>query len=188
VSPILGIWASQNYVRITNSYESIATQTVGAGGAASVTFSSIPSTFKHLQIRGIGRSSDGGAADVTGRLQFNSDTATNYSWHRFYGYGSGGGGADASANATFVPFSTVLANGNLANCFSVLVCDILDYENTNKFKTTRAIAGGDYNTGGMVYMVSGNWRSTSAVTSIVLSPSSGNWLQYSSFGLYGIRG
>ena len=49
--PILGIIASQDYNRVTNSYESIATVTVGSGGSSSLTFSSIPATYTHLQIR-----------------------------------------------------------------------------------------------------------------------------------------
>jgi hypothetical protein len=172
---------------VTSSYESIATVTVGSGGSATVSFSSIPSTFKHLQIRGLGRSTDAGGSDVTGRLQFNTDTGTNYSTHRLYGYGSSAG-ADASSSTNGISFATILADGNLASCFSASVCDILDYADTNKFKTTRSLAGGDYNTGGMMFFNSGNWRSTSAVTSITLFPSSGNWKQYSSFALYGIKG
>ena len=176
-----------NSAILPGSYESIATVTVGASGAATVSFSSIPSTFKHLQIRGIGRSTDGGGADVTGRLQFNSDTAANYSTHRLYGYGSSAG-ADGTANASQISFASILADGNLASCFSVSVCDILDYADTNKYKTTRSLTGGEYNSGGMMFVNSGSWRSTSAVTSIVLFPSSGSWKQYSSFALYGIRG
>jgi hypothetical protein len=171
----------------TNSYESIATVTVGAGGSSSISFTSIPSTYKHLQIRGIGRSSDSGGADVTGRLQFNSDTATNYSSHRLYGYGSSAG-ADAATSVAQISFASILANGNTASCFSSVVCDILDHADTNKFKTTRSLTGGDYNTGGMMFLTSGNWRSTSAVSSITLFLSSGNWLQYSQFALYGIKG
>ena len=171
---------------VTNSYESIQTVTLSSS-QANITFSSIPATFKHLQIRGISRSTDGGGADVTGRLQFNSDTATNYSTHRLYGYGSSAG-ADAASTTNGISFASVLADGNPASCFSGLVCDILDYKDTNKYKTTRSLSGGDYNTGGMMYLTSGNWRSTSAVTSILLFPSSGDWKQYSSFALYGIKG
>ena len=120
-------------------------------------------------------------------MQFNTDTATNYSTHRLYGYGSSAG-ADASASTNGISFATILADGNLASCYSGSVCDILDYADTNKYKTTRSLAGGDYNTGGMMFLTSGNWRSTTAVTSITLFPSSGNWKQYSSFALYGIKG
>jgi hypothetical protein len=55
--PILGIIASAITGNlVTTSYESIATVTVGGGGAATVAFTSIPATYTHLQIRGIGRS------------------------------------------------------------------------------------------------------------------------------------
>jgi hypothetical protein len=188
MNPILGIVASSISGNLsTNSYESIQTVTVGSGGQSSITFSSIPATFKHLQIRGIGRSADTGTNDVTGYLRFNSDTASNYSSHRLYGYGSSAG-ADSAVSAAQISFATVLANGNAASCFSGIVCDILDYTNTNKYKTTRSLAGGETNSLGMMFVTSGNWRDTSAVSSITLTNSGGNWVQYSSFALYGIRG
>jgi hypothetical protein len=188
MTPMLGIMASSisGSKAVTKSYESIQTVTVGSGGQSSVVFSSIPATFKHLQIRGIGRSTDGGGADVTGRLQFNSDTATNYSTHRLYGYGSSAG-ADASSSTNGISFASILANGNLASCFSAAVCDILDYADVNKYKTTRSLSGGDYNTGGSIYLTSGNWRSTSAVTSILLFPSSGSWLANTTYALFGVK-
>ena len=82
--PVLGIIASQisgHLFQPTGAYDSIATSTVGAGGAASIVFSSIPSTYTHLQIRGIVRIS----AIAEMRMQFNGDTATNYSWHELSG-------------------------------------------------------------------------------------------------------
>jgi hypothetical protein len=172
---------------VDTAFDSLQTVTVGAGGSASISFTSIPSTYKHLQIRGIGRSTDGSTNDVTGRLQFNTDTGSNYSSHRIYGYGSSAG-SDASTSATQISFATILADGNTASCFSAVVCDVLDYANVNKNKTTRSITGGETNSLGMMFATSGNWRSTSAVTSITLFPSSGNWKQYTEFALYGIKG
>jgi hypothetical protein len=56
VTPIsLGIFASANQSAGTTSYESIAVSTVGSGGASSVSFTSIPGTYSHLQIRYLGR-------------------------------------------------------------------------------------------------------------------------------------
>jgi len=75
--PILGTVASQFSSKPFNSYESIQTVTVGAGGTATVTFSSIPATYTHLQIRGIARASADTQLDVT----LNSDTGSNYSYH-----------------------------------------------------------------------------------------------------------
>ena len=76
-----------------------------------------------------------------------------------------------------------------ANAFGVTIIDILDYANTNKYKTFRSLVGSDTNdTNGAVGLASGSWRSTSAITSITLSNNvSGNLAQYSSFALYGIK-
>jgi hypothetical protein len=185
--PILGIIASsfRSAAGPVGAYDALATVTLSAT-AASITFAGIPTGYKHLQLRGIGRSTDGSTNDVTGRLQFNADTAANYSTHRLYGYGSSAG-ADASANASQISFATILADGNTASCFSASICDILDYENVNKFKTTRSLAGGDANNLGMMFMTSGNWRSTSAVTSITIFPSSGSWTANTTYALYGAK-
>lgn len=181
---MLGIIASQNYPRITNSYESIQTVTVGAGGQASISFTSIPSTFKHLQIRGIARQAGGG--DTQNYMRFNGDTATNYSTHAVFGYGSGTGvlGND-NVNYMSVAAATSLAT----NVFVGVVVDILEYSNANTYKTMRAISGDDQNGGGYVWFSSGNWRNTSAINSITIyNNSSQNFVQYSSFALYGIKG
>ena len=75
----------------TTSFESIATVTVGSGGSSSISFSSIPSTYKHLQVRCIARSSRTQNSGY-GVIRFNSDTGTNYSYHSL-----AGDGASASA-------------------------------------------------------------------------------------------
>ena len=80
----------------TNSYESIATVTVGAGGSSSISFSSIPSTYKHLQIRSINLSS---STDNNILMRFNSDSGANYSRHYVYGDGASVG-ASATTSAT----------------------------------------------------------------------------------------
>lgn len=182
MSPILGIWASQNYPRITNSYESIATTTVGAGGVSSISFSSIPSTYKHLQIRAIARCSlDSGRL----RFQFNGDTGTNYSDTYIY---ADGASASGSSGANISRLSGAFSNAT-ANTFGANIIDILDYQNSNKFKATRTLSGIDYNgTGGELIFWSGSWRSTATISSILMYFDSGNITQYSSFALYGIRG
>lgn len=160
-------------------YESIATVTVGAGGSSTITFNSIPSTYTHLQIRAISKG-DGSTANAT--FQFNSDTGSNYSWHILYGNGSSALAA-GGANATFIYLGTQSAT---ANTFSTEIIDILDYANTNKYKTVRCLTGYENNSAGEVGVFSGSWRSTSAVSSIVFSLGT-NFRQYSSFALYGIK-
>jgi hypothetical protein len=184
VSPILGIFASANQVQFIASpaFESIATVTVGGGGAASVAFTSIPATYTHLQIRYSGRNTVDNNAAVY--MTVNGDTGSNYSWHQIFGSGSSVG-TQASTSATFM---SVGQESSTSNVFDSHVIDILDYAKTNKNKTFRTLGGWDESTQGRVFLRSGLWMNTSAITSITLTPSSSNFAQYSSFALYGIKG
>ena len=169
----------------TNSYESIATVTVGSGGASTITFSSIPSTYKHLQIRGIGRTS-GSSTDSS--MIFNSDSSSGsyYANHQIFGDGSSATAATSPTSTRLDPFY-VPGSGVTSSVFAGFVVDILDYQNTNKNKTLRTLQGFDANGSGFVIFRSGLWIKTNAITQIEWSVS-GNWAQYSSFALYGIKG
>jgi hypothetical protein len=190
VSPILGIWASQNYVRVTNSYESISTVTVGSGGQSSITFSSIPSTYKHLQVRAIGRSV---AADTSFGYDmtcfFNGDsTLGNYYNHYMFGNGSSVG---AGTNVNNAIFGGVFGAGSSANTFSTMIMDFLDYSSTSKTKVGRLLEGFDSGGGStnLVMIQSTLWNNTSAISSLTFNVRSGTGFgQYSSFALYGIKG
>jgi hypothetical protein len=189
VSPILGIWASQNYTRyqLPTSFDSIATTTVGSGGANSITFSSIPSTYTHLQIRGIAREKASG--DTLYNLMFatfNSDTGSNYAYHYLRGSGSAAA-AGAGTSQTSMSFGGIVQGGNTASVFGANVIDILDYANTSKYKTVRTLFGYDANGSGYAVLASDLWQSTSAISSITLTPANG-FAQYSSFALFGIKG
>ena len=186
MSPILGIIASSNFQKVTSSYESIATTTLSTA-TASVTFSSIPATYTHLQIRLIGRSDRAANLDSL-RIQANSDTASNYTEHGLYGDGASAG-AFAATSQAYMQFYRIAGANAGASTFGAIYIDILDYANTNKFKTARSIGGADNNGSGEIYLTSGLWRSTSAITSLNLYPGVGtNFVQYSSFALYGIKG
>lgn len=168
-------------------YDSIATVSVGSGGASTVTFSSIPSTYQHLQIRYISRSA---RADITDwiKLNFNSDTGNNYAFHYLRGNGSFPS-TSGTASTNYIGAGTSVAQTGGTNMFGVTVLDILDYANTNKNTTTRSLSGEDRDTAGFVYFESGLWMNTNAVNTIILTCGSGsNWSQHSSFALYGIRG
>jgi hypothetical protein len=190
VSPILGIWASSQTAGSLGDYESIATTTVGAGGTGTITFSSIPSTYTHLQIRGIVRANTGGSVGTDGLvMRFNSDSGSNYtSSHVLYGTGAT---AAAGASATSQTSGFVVnfpGSGATSSSFGVVVADVLDYANTNKYKTVRGLGGYDGNdTNGIVTLRSFAWMSTSAVNTITLSYYL-DFAQYSSFALYGIKG
>jgi hypothetical protein len=181
-----------NPVFVPPSYESIATVTVGSGGAADVTFTSIPSTFTHLQIRGISKSTVTNAGNTYDYLivQFNSDTGSNYSQHGLVGSGSSASAFGNATQTSTIAGFMVRADAAAANMFSASVTDILDYKSTSKYKTIRTLTGNDVNgTPGAVGFVSGLWQNTAAITSIVLKNGVGyNFAQYSQFALYGIRG
>lgn len=177
-----------------SDYDSIATVTVGAGGTSSVEFTSIPATYKHLQIRVLSQSTYSASADQDAfSLQFNGDTASNYSDHKLIGNGSSASAA-ARTNGSYIElYQQTNAQYTGGVIFTVGVIDILDYADTNKYKTVRALAGNDTNgTGGepgRIFFSSGNWRSTNAITSIKFQSSSmtRGFLQYSHFALYGIK-
>jgi hypothetical protein len=187
MSPILGIIASQDYPRVTSSYESIATTTLGTT-TASITFSSIPATFTHLQIRLIARSTRSSGISQY-KLNFNSDTAGNYAGHYLFGDGAAVLVGFDGASQTYLWGNPIAANNTLANTFGPGVVDILDYTNTNKYKTIRILGGNDENGGGFVGFLSGVWMSSSAITSITIGePYGANFAAYTSAALYGIKG
>lgn len=191
MSPILGIWASadQSQFISTNSYESISTVTVGSGGSSTITFSSIPSTYKHLQIRGIARDNNAVNDTTSIKLTFNSDTTSTYVRHYLYADGAGTPVSGYNATTGFTYQGAVAQNSTTANCFGVMIIDILDYQNTNKYKTIRTLSGADYNGSGAISLQSGLWQSTSAITNIsFISGSSANFMQYSQFALFGVKG
>lgn len=193
LNTLAGIIASSG-AGVANSYESIATVTVGAGGAANIEFTSIPSTYQHLQIRFIAQTNRATYGVDEFRLQLNSDTGNNYARHRLAGTGS-----SVEANAT-TSTSYINSQGSVATTtagsafFGAGVIDLLDYANTNKYKTVRTLNGADINGtiagyGGSIGFASGLWQNTNAITSIKMYPDVGTlWSQYSSFALYGIKG
>lgn len=167
-----------------SAFELIETQTVGAGGAASITFSSIPQTYKHLQIRAITRYTVAGNSTT---IRFNSDSAANYSWHALYGTGAVAG-SSSGVNQTFGLIEAAAIGHDTTYMFASIT-DILDYANTSKNKTVRALSGIDTNSNASeIDLLSTNWRSTSAINSITLGINgSQSFAQYSTFSLYGIK-
>ena len=184
MSPILGIYASQisgHLFAPSGAYDSIATATF-TGSALSVTFSSIPSTYTHLQIRGLARTPSGNDQID---LRFNGDSGNNYSMH-----GLSGDGASVASEGYGTQNRIFAVNSPVTNAdvYCVSVIDILDYANTNKNTTVRTLQGRDTNGAGILALNSGAWYNTAAVTSITLAARVYNPTSISSFALYGIKG
>ncbi len=172
----------------TTAYESIATVTVGSGGSSAITFSSIPSTYQHLQVRMLFRDTRAVVGDYAS-LQFNSDTGSNYALHLLSGSGASAA-AGGYSSQTSIDISRVAGSSATASVFGAAILDILDYANTNKYTTTRSLGGVDNNGSGEIVLNSGLWMNTAAVSTITIKAQAGsaNFSQYSSFALYGIKG
>ena len=180
-----------------SSFESISTVTVGAGGSSSISFTSIPSTYTHLQVRGSYQTQRPSYITDDVYYYFNGDsTGTTYSWHNLVGgFGAtptvaAGGGGNQPKNLLQWNSTTT---GIAASVQTACIIDILDYANVNKYKTSRSLHGYDVNANvsyaGTVALSSGNWRNTAAINSVTFTTDSATgFAQYSKFALYGIKG
>ena len=175
----LGILAASGAGGAT-SFESIATAT-GTGSSGTITFSSIPSTYQHLQIRyNVLNSAGSGFL----RFQINSDTGTNYARHRIDADGSAvaaaGIGSDTYGWASLSTLNTTSPY--------VGILDFLDYKSTTKNKTVRGFWGTDANGSGLLGLSSTLWLNTNAITSISIFYTANNFTTSSTIALYGIKG
>ena len=156
-----------------NTYEAIATQTLGSA-AASVTFSSIPSTYTDLVLVVTGTVSTGDNL----ALQFNGDTGNNYSWT--YLIGSGSSAVSARTSNTNQVLSIGFGTSTIANA----IWQINNYSNTTTNKTV--INRGNRSDDGVSAWV-GLWRNTAAINSIVVKTGGGYNLNTGTVvSLYGI--
>jgi hypothetical protein len=169
------------------AFESIATATPSG---TNVSFTSIPSTYKHLQIRYIARDATTGTSGTrTFTMQFNSNTSTIYDYHQMYSLGTGEY-INYNTNIDNISIVGITGDGATSNIFGVGYIDIIDYANTSKNKAIRHFGGSNLNTStaiNSVVLISGVWRNTAAITSIQLNVS-GNFFAGTQFALYGIKG
>jgi hypothetical protein len=166
----------------SSDYELIETQILGSS-QSSITFSGLgtySSTYKHLQLRMVTKYDNLiNATDFY--IRFNGDTGANYSHHRMLGNGS-------SVSSTGAANTNQIFAGFIADEFHSIVLDILDPYSTTKNKTTRSLLGLAGTTVKEVMLTSGNWRSTSSVTSITLLPLSPRVMVAGTrLSLYGIK-
>lgn len=176
----IGFWAASASSAAAPAYELIST-TVLSTAQTSVTISSIPSGYKHLQVRTmIYNDNSNGLV----RMRVNGDTtAANYRSHRLYGNGTSVQSTDYTGN----PFMYVADLSATASTFAPGIIDILDYGVTTKNKTVRSLTG--FYGAGDVSMYSGLWMSTAAVTSLTFLDNANYQINAGSrFSLYGIKG
>lgn len=171
------------------SYDSIATITTTSGSVTTISFTSIPQTYRHLQLRMIHRSASSNLYNAWFTGNINSDSTASYSQHGLYGNGTSAT-SNYQVNTSVVDgFSRSGADAG-ANIYGAHVIDILDYTDTNKYKTIRHIGGVDINVSTTridTGLYSNSWRSTSAITGISFYGNQGQFTGYSHFALYGIK-
>ena len=196
MTPLLtGVFASQisghlNTFTPTGSYDAITSYTVPAGGVSTITFSGIPSGYKHLQIRGIARSTVNDQNDAA-YITLNNDSSSIYAAH--YMEAAGGGSVAAYAGTSMSPgypmYMVFTPGAQISSgVFGTGVVDILDYNSTSKTKVLRSLTGSDFNGGGRMYFSSALYNSTNAINSIKLTFMNGSFAQHSQFALYGVKG
>lgn len=174
----------------STAFESIATATVGAGGAANVEFTSIPATFKHLQIRAMAKSSRTDSPIATYNVSFNGDTSSIYSYHRLTGGGTAAGASGGGGNSEGYLYSMAASQTVSSSTFGVAIFDILDYATSNKNRVLRFLGGSDGNgsSTGFISLGGVGYFSTNAISSIRFRIDGGsNFIQYTQFALYGIK-
>jgi len=160
------------------AYDSLGT-VITSGNVTDITFSGIPTGYKHLQIR---LSYTDTASDNT-NMRFNEDAGGNYAWHEVFA--GGGPIATSSGAANSVAFMKVAySDGGRPG---VAVVDILDYANVNKNKVMRSLCGTDNNGSGYILLRSGLWMNTAAINSVTIYPNSGAIAANSHFALYGVK-
>ena len=176
---IPGIYASQisghlqtgNYFLISQSLPS---------AVSTITFNSIPSTYKSLQLRFnlVWSVANGNG---TPKIQFNGDTGGNYGYHFLYGDGS-----SASASGVAVTQTSILPMGAQGITYPLVgIVDVIDYANANKNKVTKSLTGFNNNTAtGEVRVASGLWLNTAAITSLTVLGTVGTFT--GTISLYGV--
>lgn len=184
----LGILAASGSAP-TGDYELISTTIVSGTSTSAITFnvSSFASTYKHLQVRLVGRSGEATTGIYDLLIRFNGDTGSNYSGHNLRGTGSAVQSNALTSFTYILNESTFPGNSNTANIFGSAVIDILDPFSTTKNTTTRSLGGHNSSTS-RLYLGSGAYYSTTAVNSITVGPTAGSILAGSRFSLYGIKG
>ena len=160
-----------------STYTPIATTTLGSA-ASSVTFSSISGSYTDIRL----------VANIKGSttsyptIRLNGDTGSNYSDTELNGNGtSAASGRNSNTSVMYFTRSAVWTSSDFS--FNVL-SDFMNYSNTTTYKTVLSRANA---AGSSVDAVVSLWRSTSAITQIVISAASGTMDVGSTFTLYGVK-
>lgn len=167
---------------MADTFVKIATVTVGASGSSSIAFSSIPSTYTDLCIKFSARRD---AASTSVDLTFNGNTSS-YSRKRILGDGATASSASSSAAASIQDPMSVDSTWT-SSSFGNVEIYIPNYAGSNNKSVSIDSVTENNATTAYAVLTAGLWSNTAAITSISLAPSSGNFVQYTTATLYGIK-
>ena len=165
---------------------------LGAGAAELVDVTSIPSSYDHLYAVLSPRGDDAGTI-VSFRVQLNGETAnTNYSYTNFYTQSATISEEQSTTQPTVAAYPRMPAASATADTFGSTTMWIPNYANTVNFKqalTMNAAENASTSTSAFyLYVIAGLWSNQAAIDRITITASSGNFVQYSTFTLYGVTG
>jgi hypothetical protein len=149
------------------------------------TFTNIPQIYTHLQLRMVHRDIYATTPSYS-YMRFNGDLGNTANNHWLRGNGASVQSAANQINLNYVITAPQPASNALADIYASTIIDILDYTNTAKFKTARALSGYDLNGSGFVGLYSGVWRNTAAITSIGIGSAYQEDATYFKVSLYGL--
>lgn len=171
-------------------FELIQATTVGAGGATSIDFTSIPSTYTDLMLEVSGRTTNWGYSYNNLYLSINgTPTGTAYSDKVLYAVGTSAGSFNQSNTSQFLIGATPSTAGTTST-FSNTQTYLTNY-NGSAYKIFSADGVSERNstTNGDIFLslIGGTWASTAAITSLYLTSDSSTFVQYTTAYLYGIK-
>jgi hypothetical protein len=165
---------------MANTYEAIATVTVGSGGAATIEFTSIPATYTDLLVKVSARAS---VDTVQASISFNGSTSSRTNI-MLYGNGSSAGSESLS---DMYSYGNVTSSVATANTFANAEYYIPNYAGS----TYKSMSGDSVNernaTTAYSSITASLWSNTAAITSWTITCPGGNFVQYSTATLYGIK-
>ena len=167
-----------------NTYQLIASSTVGSGGAANIEFTSIPSTYTDLCIKTSLRASDSANNWYLAQVTFNNDTTSgNYSARLAGAFGTSPYVSTTSYYSGYIP-----SGARTASTFGNNEIYIPDYAGSNqKTISTDSVTEGNGSSYEILGLWAGRWTGTAAITSIKIASDTGNLAQYSTAYLYGVK-
>jgi hypothetical protein len=178
--------AGNNFTPV-GAYDLIST-TILPSSQSSVVFdvSSFASTYRHLQIRAVARTTSSGTGNDEILLRFNSDSGNSYARRQMISQ-NGNFSSSSASGINYIRAAEVTRNGNSSNIFGSFILDIFEPFSTEKRTVVRSFAGTAGYTGTSIGLLSGLWNNTLAINEISLQPEANSFIAGSRFSIYGVK-